>query len=84
VSGIPSLINSFLHLTLHTQSSNGLGGAVDPTRIILWGTSYSGGHSLASASTLGKEVSGVRSIGLLSREIPDDFLCPSGFSSVPV
>ena len=41
------------------QDSNGLGGEVDPARIILWGSSYSGGHSLAAASMLGKEISAV-------------------------
>ncbi len=31
------------------QDTDGLAGMVDPAKLILWGTSYSGGHSLVCA-----------------------------------
>lgn len=46
-----------LHIS---QATEGLRGRVNQHRIVLWGTSYSGGHSLAVASQLGSQISGVR------------------------
>lgn len=36
-----------------TQGSKGLNGTVDQGRVILWGSSYSGGHALVTAAQLG-------------------------------
>jgi len=47
------------------QATNGLGGRVDPARVVLWGTSYSGGHALAAASLLGHNVSAVSAFPFL-------------------
>lgn len=42
-----------------TQASGGLGRKCDPDRVVLWGTSYSGGHSLVTAAKMGANISAV-------------------------
>eukprot|EP00967_Tisochrysis_lutea_P113716 scaffold180690_cov18-Tisochrysis_lutea.AAC.1 len=39
--------------------STELGPKVDASRLLLWGTSYSGGHVLVTASKLGEKVKAV-------------------------
>lgn len=48
-----STCSTFLLVGRTMQDTGGLGGRVDPQRIILWGSSYSGGHSLVTASLHG-------------------------------
>lgn len=43
----------------HVKATGGLGGKCDPDRVVLWGTSYSGGHSLVTAAKMGSNISAV-------------------------
>lgn len=55
----------------HIKVTKGLFGQVNPERIILWGTSYSGGHALVTASKLGSTISAVVAMEpfLIGREL---------------
>jgi pimeloyl-ACP methyl ester carboxylesterase len=43
----------------HVAATRGLGGAVDSSRVVLWGTSYSGGHCLVAAAQRPGQVAAV-------------------------
>ncbi|KAL6758298.1 Alpha/Beta hydrolase protein [Haematococcus lacustris] len=46
----------------HIQSSHGFDGRIDPGRVVLWGSSYSGGHSLVAASHPGPNQRHIRAV----------------------
>lgn len=58
VSG-PMFAEDYVSAVDHLVGSGGLGGLVDPGRLVLWGTSYSGGHCVVAAAARPEQVAAV-------------------------